>query len=164
MLCKFTKKLDLGMLSGDIIFSRRGCIVTTNLTENFVNKFSLISMALSMLFCGYLNASEQPATDSEPNSEAVNTSEQATDSVADVSEKTTSEDTKKKSKVSKKKKKCSKKTSSIKRTNEFTDQLNCGKETADKSNEVKKLEVENKADDVKSEQKPASSEESKSAD
>ena len=86
-----------------------------------MNKFSLISIALSALFCWNANASEQSISDSSSDSSATVSSEPASE--APVAEEAKEEPKVKKAKISKKKrsKKCSK---SCKRTNAFTEKLN----------------------------------------
>lgn len=112
-----------------------------------MNKFSLVSMALSAIFCWSANASEQPLQSAEQpsdNSGIVNPEQSATSEPAVAETENKGDPRVKKAKVSKKKKskKCSK---GYKRTNEFTEKLNSGealdvepcKEKAEPKNEQK---------------------------
>lgn len=102
-------------------------LTTVFFEREFMNKISLISLALSALFCWNVNASEQPADQPNDNLDVVS-SEQQPASEPTVSDSENNDEVKvKKAKVSKKKKskKCSKSYSkSCKRTNEFTEDLN----------------------------------------
>lgn len=103
-----------------------------------MNKFSLVSMALSVLFCGFANANDQsvpsvPQNDAKSDATApVDASAPVATDNAQIANEAMQVPTKPagvKAKVNKKKCRKAKASSNrIKRTNEFTEKLNSGEE------------------------------------
>lgn len=123
-----------------------------------MNKVSLISMAMSFLFCSYLNASEQPVSSDVPATNSDSTEPKSEPATA--TESTQSAPVAEESKVQEKrqkafkKRKCKKRfgcKKSHKKGDEFTEQLNkCGSVPSAESSEKNSAE-KSKCDKVGSE-------------
>lgn len=117
--------------NGDIIILRRGCIVQPFSMEIFMNKFSLLSMAMSFLFCSYINATEQQVAEAPvPSPESTESKSDAVPAPAENHEANAAQQAPEKIKRPKvsKKKKC-KKTAcakSHKKGDDITEKLNKG--------------------------------------